>query len=114
MLTLIKLKGIFSYIQYNTESLVSIIIIGCYMFVCTEVWYFHNFNINFVLFRNTVRVRLIGELVVIIIIIFSLQFLCHCVNQSAVELVAFWLDVEHFKHFDGGDEDVKLFAHHIG
>ena len=26
----------------------------------------------------------------------------------------FWLDVEHFKQFDGGDEDLKLFAHHIG
>ena len=26
----------------------------------------------------------------------------------------FWLDVEHFKHFDGNSEDLKLFAHHIG
>ena len=25
----------------------------------------------------------------------------------------FWLDVEHFKHFDGRNENLRLFAHHI-
>ena len=30
-----------------------------------------------------------------------------------MEHVVFWLDVEHFKHFDGDHCDVKIFAHHI-
>ena len=38
----------------------------------------------------------------------------YCMNAGVIELVVFWLDVEHFKHFDGGAEDLKLFAHHIG
>ena len=42
------------------------------------------------------------------------QFMNHCMSAGVIELVVFWLDVEHFKHFDGGAEDLKLFAHHIG
>ena len=30
-----------------------------------------------------------------------------------MEQVVFWLDVEHFKHFEGDACDVKIFAHHI-
>lgn len=41
------------------------------------------------------------------------QFINYCLSESAIELVVFWLDVEHFKHFDGGNEDLRLFAHHI-
>ena len=36
-----------------------------------------------------------------------------CVEDCSIEYVVFWLDVEHFKHFDGNDDDMKLFAHHI-
>ncbi len=36
-----------------------------------------------------------------------------CVEDSSIELLLFWLDVEHFKYFDGNEEDTKLFAHHI-
>ena len=43
-----------------------------------------------------------------------MQFMNYCMNAGVIELVVFWLDVEHFKHFDGGAEDLKLFAHHIG
>lgn len=44
----------------------------------------------------------------------GIQFMNYCMNAGVIELVVFWLDVEHFKHFDGGVEDLKLFAHHIG
>ena len=36
-----------------------------------------------------------------------------CVGDSSIELILFWLDVEHFKYFDGDKDDTKLFAHHI-
>jgi len=36
-----------------------------------------------------------------------------CVEDSSIELLLFWLDVEHFKYFDGDEEDTKLFGHHI-
>ncbi len=36
-----------------------------------------------------------------------------CVEDNSIELVVFWLDVEHFKHFDGNTDDMRLFAHHI-
>lgn len=41
------------------------------------------------------------------------QFMNFCVDDCSIELVVFWLDVEHFKHFDGDTDDVKVFAHHI-
>jgi len=37
-----------------------------------------------------------------------------CMEDCSIELVVFWLDAEHFRHFDGNDDDIKLFAHHIG
>lgn len=37
----------------------------------------------------------------------------YCVEMCCIELVIFWLDVEHFRYFDGDNEDMKLFAHHI-
>ncbi len=44
---------------------------------------------------------------------FLLQFMNFCVEDSSIELVIFWLDVEHFKYFDGDTDDMRLFAHHI-
>ena len=43
----------------------------------------------------------------------SLQLMNYCVEMCCIELVIFWLDVEHFRYFDGDNEDMKLFAHHI-
>ena len=34
-------------------------------------------------------------------------------EDCTIEFVVFWLDAEHFRHFDGRDDDIKLFAHHI-
>ena len=36
-----------------------------------------------------------------------------CVEDCSIELVVFWLDVEHFRNFRGDTDDMKLFAHHI-
>lgn len=36
-----------------------------------------------------------------------------CVEDCSIEFVIFWLDAEQFRHFDGSDDDIKLFAHHI-
>ena len=36
-----------------------------------------------------------------------------CMEDCSIELVVFWLDAEHFRHFDGNDDDIKLFAQHI-
>lgn len=36
-----------------------------------------------------------------------------CMDDCSIELVVFWLDAEHFRHFDGNDDDIRLFAHHI-
>ena len=33
-----------------------------------------------------------------------------CVADDSVEWVVFSLDVEHFKHFDGSQDDLKLLA----
>ncbi len=44
---------------------------------------------------------------------YCLQFMNFCVEDNSIELVVFWLDVEHFKHFDGNTDDMRLFAHHI-
>ncbi|XP_019852065.1 PREDICTED: uncharacterized protein LOC109581970 isoform X2 [Amphimedon queenslandica] len=40
-------------------------------------------------------------------------FVNYCVANDIIEYIVFWLDVEHFKHFDGSNEDLKIFAHHI-
>ena len=37
-----------------------------------------------------------------------------CTRECSIELVMFWLDVEHFRLFDGDQEDLKLLAQHIG
>lgn len=42
-----------------------------------------------------------------------MQLMNFCMEESIIEFVVFWLDTEHFKHFDGNDDDIKLFAHHI-
>lgn len=42
-----------------------------------------------------------------------MQLLNFCVADDSVELVVFWLDVEHFKHFDGSRDDLKLLANCI-
>ena len=42
-----------------------------------------------------------------------LQLLNFCVADDSVEWVVFWLDVEHFKHFDGSRDDLKLLANCI-
>ena len=36
-----------------------------------------------------------------------------CVEDCSIELVVFWLDVEHFRSFSGDDDGMKLFAHHL-
>ena len=36
-----------------------------------------------------------------------------CMEESTIEYVVFWLDTEHFRHFDGTDDDIRVFAHHI-
>ena len=42
-----------------------------------------------------------------------LQLMNFCIDDSSIEFMVFWLDVEHFKYFDGAYDDIKLFAHHI-
>lgn len=44
---------------------------------------------------------------------FFLQLMNFCIDDSSIEYMVFWLDVEHFKYFDGASDDINLFAHHI-
>ncbi|XP_065899465.1 uncharacterized protein [Dysidea avara] len=43
----------------------------------------------------------------------STLLLNFCVCDNSVEWVVFWLDVEHYKHFDGSRDDLKLLANCI-
>ena len=49
----------------------------------------------------------------IFLLLVSLQLLNFCVSDNSVELVVFWLDVEHYKNFDGSRDDLKLLANCI-
>ena len=42
-----------------------------------------------------------------------LQLLEFAVEEYMIEVVVFWLDVEQFKHFDGNQDDLALYAQHI-
>lgn len=45
---------------------------------------------------------------------FGFSLMCNfCTRECSIELVMFWLDVEHFRLFDGDQEDLKLLAQHI-
>ena len=42
------------------------------------------------------------------------QMVNYCTKEYHIELLMLWLDVEHFRGFDGDQEDLTLMAQHIG
>ena len=43
-----------------------------------------------------------------------LQMVNYCTREYCIELLMLWLDVEHFRGFDGDQEDLTLMAQHLG
>ena len=42
------------------------------------------------------------------------QMVNYCTREYSIELLMLWLDVEHFRGFDGDQEDLTLMAQHLG